>query len=65
VLLAYYSMRAEGAPGVVGTGFPTATRSGGPGMIAGSLRLSNGCEAHEAALSRLNEADGERGPRDV
>src|SRR3954453_23209573 len=28
VLLAYYSMRAEGAPGVVGTGFPTATPFG-------------------------------------
>ena len=55
VLLAYYSMRAEGAPGVVGTGFPTATRSGGPGMIAGSLPLSNRCEAHEAALSGLDE----------
>src|SRR3954464_15024298 len=31
VLLAYYSMRAEGAPGVVGTGFPTATPLGRPG----------------------------------
>src|SRR3954466_5815451 len=30
VLLAYYSMRAEGAPGVVGTGFPTATPFGRP-----------------------------------
>src|SRR3954447_22975156 len=36
---------------VVGTGFPTATRSGGLGMIAGSRGLSNGCEPHEAALS--------------